>query len=85
MSLSSGGARLHKLIVSLVPGKHSATRGPGLGRGRTGHSEGPEGPREERSEQWWYPGCTLNIFMPGFHLRPVHSESLGEEPGYHYF
>ena len=85
MSLSSGGARLHKLIVSLVPRKHPATRGPGLGRGGTGHSEGPEGPREEWSEQWLCSGCTLNIFMPGFHLGAVHSESLGEEPEYHYF
>ena len=33
MSLSSGGARLYKLVVSLLPKEHPGTWGHRLGRG----------------------------------------------------
>ena len=55
MSLSPG---VPGFISLLVPKKHPGTQGPGLGRGETGHSEGPEGPREERLEQWLCSGST---------------------------
>ena len=71
MSLSSGGAGLHQLVVSVVPKKHPGPQGPGLGRG------GQDTVKREVIRAVVLTGCTLSIFMPGLHFRPIDQNVCG--------
>ena len=71
MSLSSEGAGLHQLVVSVVPKEHPGPQGSELGGG------GQDRVKGEVIRAVVLTSCTLSIFMSGLHFRPIDQNVCG--------